>query len=244
MKRTPHRTSAGFTLVELLVVIGIIALLISILLPSLNRARQSAITVQCASNLRQMGQGYILYASENRGSLPPFSEIGNAAAAYNYQTNRLHFDFIAPYLGVKDAYAARWGGDKTVGVKFLNCPFGGPDNEYSAFGVNYTEVFSYPPPQDVGSQKLVKVPLTCFVSMDASTHFIYTPYMSPGLTVDTDDDGKADTHSGLTAYTVWHYNQARPKRHNGKANYLFPDGHVDLRTLDQWLNNEDKIWGR
>jgi prepilin-type N-terminal cleavage/methylation domain-containing protein/prepilin-type processing-associated H-X9-DG protein len=60
----------GFTLVELLVVIGVIALLISILLPALNKARESARVIECASKVRTLMQAVVMYANDNKGGMP------------------------------------------------------------------------------------------------------------------------------------------------------------------------------
>ena len=65
-----RRGQQGFTLVELLVVIGIIAVLVGILLPALSRPRQQAMLVQCQSNMRQWGIGLQMYVDENSGELP------------------------------------------------------------------------------------------------------------------------------------------------------------------------------
>ncbi|WP_432799494.1 prepilin-type N-terminal cleavage/methylation domain-containing protein [Poriferisphaera sp. WC338] len=67
----PTSQRGAFTLIELLVVISIIALLIGILLPALSAARNTARTISCASNMRQVTTALLIYATDNRDSFPP-----------------------------------------------------------------------------------------------------------------------------------------------------------------------------
>lgn len=113
----------GFTLVELLVVIGIIAVLISILLPSLARARQAATNVACQANLRTIGQGLLMYNNDNK-YLPLGFVTANAVAPATGTTYYMWQGEASRYLGVDPE--ASWvytGGKGYPGVsKAFQCP--------------------------------------------------------------------------------------------------------------------------
>ncbi len=95
------RGKRAFTLVELLVVIGIIALLLAILLPSLARARQSANSVACQSNLRQIALWAFMYAETWKGVLPHngTTDFVNGVGYYHLSTDTWSDKFIKEMLG-------------------------------------------------------------------------------------------------------------------------------------------------
>ena len=92
----------GFTLIELLVVVAIIALLISILLPSLSRARELAKRAVCASNLRGIGQGMHIYANDNREWFPVhYFKAGSITIGPPARLDDLHY---LGFLGIQYQY--------------------------------------------------------------------------------------------------------------------------------------------
>jgi prepilin-type N-terminal cleavage/methylation domain-containing protein len=104
----------GFTLVELLVVIGIIALLIAILMPALSRARAQANAVKCASQMRDIGQQLLMYANANKGCIIPLKYATGYTGNYKHR-------------GGDEAYNERW-----PMYVFVPPPGPGADGKYIA----------------------------------------------------------------------------------------------------------------
>jgi prepilin-type N-terminal cleavage/methylation domain-containing protein/prepilin-type processing-associated H-X9-DG protein len=116
-----QKTRAGFTLVELLVVIGIIAVLIGVLLPALSKARESARIIKCAANERSIMQMMHMYATMQKGWLPPF------CAGCNGQTSGdtwRSWDQILMTSLMKDSNSARDAaqGNEQLRYTVFACP--------------------------------------------------------------------------------------------------------------------------
>jgi prepilin-type N-terminal cleavage/methylation domain-containing protein len=203
MRRTQHK---GFTLVELLVVIGIIALLISILLPALQKARAAANNVACMSNLRQMGQAMYMYVDANHGFMPQSFTAGPWPDNF-WQTKLMPYMSKRPfpYAGTFDQqiewlYSGIW-----------RCPsksnwnLGGPDDRNRiSYGMNsFDPTVGGPGP----AKKLVKVDKDMMLVSDFGWFIPHIPnrdylYFDPPLP------------AGIRQW------------HNKGDNMLFRDGHV------------------
>jgi len=115
----------AFTLVELLVVVAIIAVLISMLLPTLNKVRRQASAVQCASNLKQIAMGIVLYSSDHKGTLPPTFIQGDTTRTVYPDGWWFATDLVRlKYLSAPNVFPLPGGARDFGGNSVFRCPEG------------------------------------------------------------------------------------------------------------------------
>lgn len=226
-----HPARAGFTLIELLVVVAIIALLISILLPSLNRARAQARNVVCQANLKQQMTGVLMYAQDHQDGFPlaRVDADRDVFEAYNilHQSEFIQ-NILIPYLG-----GVR--GEELYGT-------GGPDDLDDLDATPFSEVFRCPSRDSRYSG-------VEFLELKRANHYRYNNHMTAEYRNSQDRRLHAarmrrtsnvrfpSEAAVLYDYTKfnWEKDQLAHRFGDGHVNAAHVDSHVERVAFDTFL---------
>ena len=209
-------TERAFTLIELLVVIAIIAILASLLLPALARAKEKAKSIKCLSNEKQIGLGYLLYAADNSDYLPLAAHEGDAAPCQ-------WFFEISPYIAnQRGSYTGL-----VAKAKVVACPSARLENvfppttpaaqAYGGYGQNYVYLGYLVEADRIKLAKVTKATETCMngdgLDPAPGLHWWNYGYLYP------------------PSIPPWGTSKVRPYVRHGKGgNYSWADGHVSMAS--------------
>jgi prepilin-type N-terminal cleavage/methylation domain-containing protein/prepilin-type processing-associated H-X9-DG protein len=230
----PRAAGRAFTLIELLVVVGIIAVLASLLLPTIGIVRRSAYTISCASNLRQLGIGLSAYLADNDQLMPPARIDPPETAVYGVSASYgAIYWHSGPLVG---EYTEHDGLNSLTGKRrVLRCPVGKP-SPWTGYGLSYgldmyfTTVVNSPDDW-AGCFNANRIPVKSLtaIAVESEDPRFHPGYGNPPPTYGNDmGTGTFSTGFG-TPFNA--YNWVR--RHGTGCNVLFADTHVayhpDLR---------------
>ena len=249
-----------FTLIELLIVIAIIAILASLLLPALNRARESARAAKCLNNLRQSGLGIMQYINDS-GSIMMFCSA--PGTAQNTQWNMyLNRTMMKQYNS--GAYALGLGGDYVTAANSMLCPAGipdvpqpnsykGPDGTGSQLG-RHTSCYGTALAWSTHPGTLPREPLKAwdaerYALSDNGQNVVLRPQRvkSPGKFLVVADSVNVNRKCQWYEFNLLNDSGVVARihgRHSNQANVLWFDGHADSNSSRKFADKVPSVRGR
>ncbi|HEY8239819.1 MAG TPA: prepilin-type N-terminal cleavage/methylation domain-containing protein [Kiritimatiellia bacterium] len=234
------RRRHAFTLVELLVVIGIISVLLIIIFPVIGKSRTRAMTTKCASNARQLALFLQLYANDHNGNFPPAMDINSATPLFWSDYLRPYSVSMQPTLDDGSTAIGRKRDPKSV----FNCPAVpyNKDNQLAPYGVDYANTIGYTFAVSAARWRYTRS------RVPAASETILVGDMVPDGNYEdqiaTYDNYRIETAgSPLTDSFVSSGEGQVSPRHDGMANMAFVDAHVEVMSPTNLNRNSSKwIW--